>query len=176
MKLIFDSYITGNKLAFTSRLKDISNRLGIDPNWLMAVMWKESLVNPQAVAPSTGASGLIQFMPATARELGTTVQAIRTMTAVQQLDYVYKFYKRYAGKLRSYPDLYKVTFFPKMLGKPQNWVLQTDKLPAETIAKYNPGIDLDKNKQITVAEFEAYTYKRIPKEFLPAVKKKINES
>lgn len=172
MKLIFEDSVKENRLAFISKVIDIAGRLKIDPNWLMAVMWKESLLNPRAVAQSTGASGLIGFMPATARDLGTTVEQIRVMSNVEQLNYVYKFYKGYTGKLTSYPDLYKVTFFPIMLGKPSDWVLQTKKLSAETIARYNPVVDLDKNGRITVKEFEEYTYKRIPEKFLPALKKK----
>ncbi len=172
MKLIFEEYVKENRPAFISKVMDIAGRLNVDPNWLMAVMWKESLLNPRAVAQSTGASGLIGFMPRTALDLGTTVQDIRVMSNVEQLNYVFKFYKPYRNRIMSYPDLYKVTFFPIMLGKPANWVLQTKKLSAATVARYNPVVDLDKNGEITVKEFEEYTYRRIPAQYLDKLKKK----
>ena len=48
-------------------------KLNIDPKDLLGIMNSESGLNPQAVNKSSGATGLIQFMPATAKSLGTTV-------------------------------------------------------------------------------------------------------
>jgi hypothetical protein len=38
----------------------------------------------------SGAVGLIQFMPSTAKGLGTSTEALKKMSAVQQLDFVKK--------------------------------------------------------------------------------------
>ncbi|MGC8160121.1 transglycosylase SLT domain-containing protein, partial [Salmonella enterica] len=72
-----------NKVEFTDKVKTISTELGINHNWLMFVMWFESKLNPQAVNPISGATGLIQFMPSTARSLGTTTDVLRRMSNVQ---------------------------------------------------------------------------------------------
>ena len=152
----YENKVTTNKAAFLQKVQLIAVKLGIDPNWLMFVMNSESGLNPAAYNPNGGASGLIQFMPATAEGLGTTTAALRKMSNVDQLDYVYKYFYPYRGKMDSLYDLYLVTFFPAALGKPDSYVLQTSTLPAKVIADANPGIDLDGNDQITVGEFKRW--------------------
>ena len=79
--------------AFKDKVIDICKRLGIaNPNWLMLTIIKESECNPKARNPRGSASGLIQFLDKTAIALGTTIDKIRRMTGVDQLDYVYKYY------------------------------------------------------------------------------------
>ena len=78
------------------------------------------------------------------------------MSNVEQLDYVYKYYRPYAGRMNNLYDVYLVTFFPAALGKADNWVLQTSSLSPRIIAEQNPAIDLNKDKQITVGEFKRY--------------------
>jgi hypothetical protein len=134
----------------------VSQKLAINPDWLMMVMYAESRMNPAAYNSSTGASGLIQFMPATAQSLGTTTEYLRSLTNIAQMEWVYKYFKNYAGRIKSAYDLYKITFFPVSLGKPQNWVFQTSNLSAGKIASQNPAMDINKDGQITVAEFEQY--------------------
>ena len=150
----FENKVAENKAAFLQKVQLIAVKIGIDPNWLMFVMNSESGLNPAAYNPNGGASGLIQFMPATAEGLGTTTAALRQMSNVEQLDYVYKYFSPYRGKMESLYDLYLVTFFPAALGKPDSYILQTSTLPAKVIADANPGIDLDGNDQITVGEFK----------------------
>ena len=149
-----ENKVTSNKEAFLQKVRLICAKLGIEPDWLMFVMNSESGLNPAAYNPNGGASGLIQFMPATAEGLGTTTAALRQMSNVEQLDYVYKYFYPYRGKMDSLYDLYLVTFFPAALGKPDSYILQTSTLPAKVIADANPGIDLDGNDQITVGEFK----------------------
>ena len=122
----------------------------------MFVMYWESGLNPAIRNKYSGATGLIQFMPATATALGTSVSALANMSNVEQLDYVYKYYRPYAGHMNNLYDVYLVTFFPAALGKADNWVLQTSSLSPRIIAEQNPAIDLNKDKQITVGEFKRY--------------------
>jgi hypothetical protein len=171
MALIFENYIKGDKQAFITRLKEVVGNLGIDPNWLMAVIYKESKFDPAAQNPS-GATGLIQFMPTTAQGLGTTTASLKTMDSVAQLKYVEKYYAPYAGVLVDYPSLYLATFFPAALGKTDNHIMQTSKLSAGTIAGQNPGIDLDKNGVITVGEFKNYCYRNFSADIVNILKKK----
>ena len=172
MSLLFEEKVTRNRATFIAKVKSISAKLLIEPDWLMAVMYKESGINEKAVNPNGGATGLIQFMPATAKSLGTTTAALRAMSNVEQLDYVYKYYKPYVTKLNSYPDLYLATFFPAALGKSDDCVLQTSSLSAKTIARANPAIDLDKDDKITVGEFKEYCYKQFSTDVQNRLKKK----
>ena len=152
----YSEYVKNNKEAFLNKVVSISNQLGINPNWLMFVMYWESGLNPAIRNKYSGATGLIQFMPATATALGTSVSALVNMSNVEQLDYVYKYYRPYAGHMNNLYDVYLVTFFPAALGKADNWVLQTSSLSPRIIAEQNPAIDVNKDKQITVGEFKRY--------------------
>ena len=57
-----------------SKIEDISARLNCKPEDLMAVINAESGFNPKARNKRSGATGLIQFMPRTARGLGTSTE------------------------------------------------------------------------------------------------------
>ncbi len=156
--LIFENLVTINKDQFIAKVRSIASKLFIDPNWLMAVMYKESGLNHRAVNSHGGATGLIQFMPATATGLGTTTQSLLAMSNVDQLDYVYKYFQPYKLKILSYPDLYLITFFPAALSKPIDYIFQTTKLPAAVVARFNPTIDINKDGTITMSEFITYSY------------------
>lgn len=173
--LIYEDKVPSSYRAdFVNAVKHYSSQLGISPSWLMAVMYFESAktFSPSVSNPYTNATGLIQFMPNTAIELGTTVNALAKMTAVEQLEYVYKYYVRYRSKLKSYVDLYLITFFPIAAGKPANYILQTSSLPASLIASQNPVFDLNKDGQITVAEIQEVMLSKIPGEWMSFFKKK----
>lgn len=149
------------QVHFEKRLRQIASELVVKPDWLMQVFWAESRLKANAVNPKTKAVGLIQFMPDTAKGLGTTVEALRAMNAVQQLDYVRLYFLPYKGKMKSYYDVYSIVFFPALIGKPDNWVLQTKNLSPGVIAKQNPIININKDGQITVAEFKKYVYNSV---------------
>lgn len=165
MSLIYQENIKNNVTDFVNKVIDVSNQLGIDPNWLMAVMNFESNLNPQARNNATGATGLIQFIPSTAASLGTTTQDLMNMSNVDQLDYVLQYYNQYKSKITKYVDLYLATLFPAALGKPDNYVLQTDTLSASKIASENPVFDLNKNNQITVGEIAQQKLDSIPSDW-----------
>ena len=159
---------------FISKVRTISDKLKINPDWLMMVMYMESKINAQAVNKQSGdshdpklrvanrATGLIQFMPKTAIGLSTSTTALYNMSAIKQLDYVYAYFKPFAGKLKSFADLYMVTFFPAAIGKPNTYILQTSKIAASTIAKQNPIFDVNKDKKVTVGEFKSKIQSNIP--------------
>ena len=156
--MVYEEYVKTNKVAFLEKVKQISAKLGINPDWLMVVMYAESRLNPAAYNNNGGASGLIQFMPATATWLGTSTAKLRAMSNVEQLDWVYKYYNSLGAtnKMKSVYDLYIVTFFPLALGKADNWIIESKTLSASTIAAANKIIDLNKDGKITVGEFKQY--------------------
>lgn len=150
--MIFENKVTS---SFASGVKEVAGRLRLNPDWLMAVMWNESRLNPKARNPQGGAVGLIQWMPATAKGLGTSCEALLEMSGEEQLVYVERYFSPYAPRCRSFSDLYLVCFFPAALGKPDDYVLQTARLSAQLIARQNPVFDLNKDGQITVGEFRS---------------------
>ena len=112
----------------------LGRELGVDPAWIANVIQFESGWNPQAVNSKSGASGLIQFMPKTASGLGTSVSAIRTMNAKQQWPYVRRYFLPYRGRLSSQIDVFMAVFYPKAIGKGENYRFSA------LVTKYNPGI------------------------------------
>lgn len=109
---------------FMDKLKEVSSRLGVSESDLIGIMKHESNLNPRAVNPMSRATGLIQFMPKTARGLGTTIDEIYKMSATEQLDLVEKYYKRNGIKAGDdIADLYMLTFMPAAKDKPDNFVL-----------------------------------------------------
>lgn len=169
MNLVYSNKVT---LQFTEKVRYISDKLGINPNWLMWVMFFESSLNPRAVNSGTGATGLIQFMPSKARSLGTTTADLLQMSAVEQLDFVYLYLKPYAGRMNCMIDVYFAVFFPVAMNKPDDYVLQTAKLSASKIASQNGGFDLNKDGQITRSEVIAKVSVGVPYEYQDIMKKK----
>lgn len=154
--MLFANKVTRNKQQFIEKVREIAAKLDMNADDLMAVMWFESKLNEKAKNPVSGAVGLIQFMPNTAIGLGTTSAKLLTMSNLQQLDYVYNYYKPYAGRIKNFEDAYTITFFPAALGKPDSYTLQTSTLSAQLIASQNKIFDLNKDNKITAGELRKY--------------------
>lgn len=143
--------------AFRDRLFEICQILGVEPDYLMACMAFESA---ETFSPSirnaagSGATGLIQFMPNTAKGLGTTTAALAAMTAEQQLEYVLAYFWPYRGRLHTLADVYMAILWPAGIGKPDDWVLW-DQASRPTTYRQNAGLDLNKDGTITKAEAAA---------------------
>lgn len=143
--------------AFLDKVKQISKDINCDYEDLLAVMNSESGLNSKAVNPKGGATGLIQFMPATAKSLGTTTEELKNMTPHQQLEYVEKYLKNAkasagfsADKQLSGGDLYSLVFMP---GKAKGEVLATAGTKAYS---WNKGLDKDGDNQITKADLSRF--------------------
>lgn len=108
---------------FLNEVKAMAGRLNCNYQDLLGVMNSESGLNAQAVNGKSGATGLIQFMPSTARSLGTSTEELRNMSPTQQLKYVEKFLQTniksrgLQGKQLSPGDLYALVFMPAKAGK-----------------------------------------------------------
>lgn len=166
--LIFENKVpAAYRVAFVAKVREVATRLGINPNWLMAIIhWESAGTFSPSITNGIGATGLIQFMPATAQGLGTTTAALRAMTAVQQLEYVYKYYAPYKAKIKGYVDMYLATLFPLALGQSADFVLQSSRISASAIASANPAFDLNHDRKITVGEISQRMMIQIPKEWL----------
>lgn len=181
--LIYEQYVPASYRApFVAKVRQISSLLGINPNWLMAIMyWESARTFSPSITNSIGATGLIQFMESTAKELGTTTAALRQMSAVEQLDYVYKYILMWNKRLGiskpdSYVDLYLMIFFPSAVNKGPNYLIQSSKLPASLIAAQNPAFDkFPKDGKIYVHEIEKVMLSKLPSEWIKDfVKKKVD--
>lgn len=141
---------------FRVKVKQVAGRLGFDPNWLMAVMAFEtgkSFSPSQKNLAGGSAIGLIQFTESTARDLGTTTRDLARMSAVDQLDYVEKYYSKYKKAINNLGDCYMKVLYPVAMGKPDTYVMWVKDDP--TTGKYynaNAGLDTNKNGQITRGE------------------------
>ena len=155
----FIEYVKENREEFALKVADICSQLNIKPDWLMFVMWFESRLNPQAANPISKAQGLIQFMPSTARGLGTTTAALKRMRNVQQLDFVLYYLRPYKGRMKTWVDVYLAVFYPRAMGNP-NFVITSD-----IVAKQNKIFDLNKDLDISVKEIETALRRQIPEKY-----------
>lgn len=135
-----------------------------EPGWVMTWMAWESgrSFRPDVKnMAGSGATGLIQFMPATAKTLGTSIEALERMTAEDQLNYVWKYFKPYKGRIRSLADGYMAILWPKAVGKPDDYVLwDRDSMP--TTFRQNAGLDTDHDGRITKRETAAKVAALLP--------------
>lgn len=143
---------------FKKKVEKIAGLLGVKASDLMAIMKQESGVNPSIYnRAGSGAVGLIQFMPDTARRLGTTTDELAKMDGVQQLDFVYKYFKMTGVGDGSLGDLYMAVFMPKYVGQPNHTVLGASGAPGFSGKVYaqNAGLDRNKDGTITVADVKS---------------------
>ena len=112
----------------------VAERLGAPPFALANLIQFESGWNPQAINTTSGASGLIQFMPSTAKRLGTTVEAIRRLDAAGQLPLVEKYLAPFKGRLGSQQAVAMAVFYPAAMTWPE------DKPFPDAVQRSNPGI------------------------------------
>lgn len=140
--------------TFRERVRWIGDELAIEPDWLMACMAFETgrRFTANVRNPSSSATGLIQFMRGTAIQLGTTVEALAAMTPEDQLNYVYKYFAPWQGKIRTLADCYMVILWPKAVGAPGDEAIFVEGTSAYAV---NAGLDADKDHKVTKAEAAA---------------------
>lgn len=140
-----------------------------DPNWLMACMaWEsgESFSPGKKNLAGSGATGLIQFMPATAAELGEyrgtslTTDTLAAQTAEDQLTWVYWYFRlqiKRHGAITNLEDCYMAILWPGAVGKPVSAPLWSK---GEMPTTYRQNAGLDSNKDGTITKFEAANHVR----------------
>lgn len=157
---------------FLISAQKLASKYNVRVEDLLANMYAESRLDPKAINPKGGASGLIQFMPETAKGLGTSVEEIRNMSAIDQLKYVEKYFDQFGleklgkvqkekGQTVSASSLYSTVFLPKFKEAPENTIfgvkdsqelLPGTKLSMGKIYEQNASLDLNKDGKITKEE------------------------
>lgn len=125
-----------------------------DANWLMACMAFETgrKFTANVRNPRSSATGLIQFMDETAKELGTTTTKLAAMKATDQINYVYKYFSRKIrerGPIRSLEDCYMAILWPAAVGKASEYPLFIKGTSSYAV---NSGLDKNKDSKVTKAE------------------------
>ncbi|MEL1232846.1 MAG: transglycosylase SLT domain-containing protein, partial [Candidatus Neomarinimicrobiota bacterium] len=152
---------------FEKEVNRLAQKYDIDASDLLGLMASESGLNPQARNKS-GATGLIQFMPTTARSLGTSTAALYKMNRVQQMEYVEKYFDYWNLPKGATPGhLYTSVFLPAFTSKPADYIVAkrggfTDSWGNHPSSWYthNAGLDSNGDGSISIAELGARIQKK----------------
>lgn len=150
--------------TFIDKVKEVSSALLIKPEWLMITMAIETAktFSSSIQNPSTKATGLIQFMPKTAIYLGTTVEELKKMDRVSQMNYVIRYLFPYKGKMKSLEDVYLSVFYPAAVGKPDDYIFGLTSDMQKKIAIQNPAYDRNKDMKVQKWEVREAIMKFVP--------------
>ena len=150
-----------NDLEFQQGVEQLAQKYNVSVQDLYAVMSFETggTFDPaQKNRAGSGATGLIQFMPSTAKGLGTSTEELSKMTRTEQLKYVDKYFSNKGIEGGNLDDLYMSILFPVAVGKPDDFVL----FGKGAIEGYrgiayeqNSGLDVNRDGSITKAEAAA---------------------
>ena len=158
------SYTVPDVQSFKESVSATAKRLGISVEDLYAVMAFETggTFNPaEKNRAGSGATGLIQFMPETAKGLGTTTDELAKMSRTEQMKYVEKFLSDKGISGKGLSDVYMAVLFPAAVGKPDDFVLFGK---GATVRGYGEGskayeqnqpLDLNNDGSVTKAEASA---------------------
>ena len=138
------------------------------PNWLMGCMGFESAGTFRSDVRNmagSGAAGLIQFMPATAIALGTTVENLVLLSPESQLYYVQRYFQPYAPRIASLEDMYMAILLPSAVGKSNDTVLFTNGMVAY---RQNAALDANADGKITKGEAAGRVRATLAQGLLPA--------
>lgn len=154
--------------SFEAKIRKISEKLHIAPEWLMAVIHTESRFDRCASNQAgSKAIGLLQWMPRTIKEYGIESEDLELCSDLQQLDYVYQYFdkmKRLAGSYNSLTDLYLAVLYPKALKRSHNKSYALYSYPSKAY-ELNEGLDLNQDGQVTIGDIEAKLLIRYPEAF-----------
>lgn len=148
--------------AFLREVEAMAQRLGTRPEYLLAVMSFEtggSFRPDVRNAAGSGATGLIQFMPGTARGLGTSTDALARMSALDQLQYVERYFNNRSdpGDLNTLEGVYTTVLY----GSPRPDPNATLFSQGAAAYRMNAPLDLNRDGRITAGEATSFVRKRI---------------
>lgn len=147
---------------FVRKIEEISNRLYIHPDAMMATLWIESQFNKLAENRQSGAFGLNQCLPSTLRGLGLNKAIVSKMTGTQQLErVVYPYFEPYRGKMIRPVDVYLANFYPVAMGKTDSYIIAKE---GQNAYRFNSIIDTgfgDNDGRLEVFDVRHYLNNRI---------------
>ena len=152
-----------------AKLRQVVKNLGLPvrnvPDFMACMAWETGeTFSPSVKNPGSSATGLIQFMDATAIGMGTTTAALAKMSVVEQLGYVEKHFMPYRKKIQNLGDIYMSILLPKMVGLPDSAVLWKQ---GDGPFIPNKGLDINKDGVITRLEAVHKVRNKMVKGFLP---------
>jgi len=138
------------------KLTNLNGGIKFEPDWLVGVMSIETgyTFSHSIQNETSKATGYIQFMPATAKKLDTTIEQLIEMGPVLQFDYVYKYFeeiflknKNLQGNIKKAGEAYLMVFSP-------NFLIDPNLVYKEGDPRYNqnPKLDVNGDKKITKAD------------------------
>lgn len=137
--------VPSNRQAFGEKVISISNEMNINPNWLMGLMYFETAKTlSHTITNNIGCVGLIQFCSIARKELNVSATQLKSMSNVQQLEYVRRYFmglswkRNLVKKVRNVTDLYLIIFYPLAAGKSMNYVLGSHNGTYRRIYDQNP--------------------------------------
>jgi hypothetical protein len=136
--------------SFLRAFVDAARSVNVDADRLAVLVSHESRFLPSIQNSETRATGLIQFMPSTARALGTTVDALKRMSATEQLPYVAAFFAPYHGRLA--PRDVIIAALGTGVGKPDDTIVFEE---GSTGYRQNPGLDTNHDGVISLGDVRA---------------------
>ena len=157
-------------------LMSLSSKYGIPFEWFVNLINFETgrTFNP-SITNSIGATGLIQFIPSTARGLGTTTDALRRMSFKEQLNYVDKYlYSILKNKLKpngkipdsfTQGDLFMTIFYPVAIGIPNFTFPDSVKKANSGISKPYDYVERALKASVFPLSFFPYTLADVKKKF-----------
>jgi hypothetical protein len=116
--------------------------------------------SPSVENKYSGATGLIQFMPETAQQLGTSTAELAQMTPETQLSYVAAYFAPFRGRLASVEDVYMAILWPRAVGKPADEPLFVEGGPQYAQNFY---LDLDGDGTVTKQEASSHVTTKLEK-------------
>ncbi len=184
------SLVWGSKVscAFRKKVISIAKKLQADPNHLMTCMAFETGASflphllsghkpwntPTVEKLTEGvlgkhAVGLVQFTQTAVDEINRrmksniTKKQLASMSAEEQLDYVYQYLLSFKGRLNALEDFYLTILKPEAVGESDRYVVFSKEMDIERKKPWyekNKGLDIDHNGIITKKEVSVIIHKK----------------
>lgn len=141
--------LAGQSPAFLREFARVVDRLQIDGDAIAALLSHESRFDPTAHNPTGDASGLMQWIPSTARFLfNLSPEQVRALSALEQLPLVEKTFAPWRGKLAA-RDVPMVGFGGAFIGKPDSFVAYRK---GQKGYDWNAALDTSGDGELTLGE------------------------
>ncbi len=147
-------------MEVSKRLFEIADTLQADPVDLITVMYAESALKTTAVNDSSDATGLIQWLPSSAKRQGLTKKELLNMSILEQLNEVEVYYKgtKKMPKIKGFMDLYLAVFRPRAVGKGEDYLIAKK---GSKIYRQQPYVDMNEDGKITSGDLAEFGKSRL---------------